>query len=78
MLDQCLDFSRKIMRMRLPDPSDKNFATVLRMKKEITAAVFTTTARVRDQMLRPTTDDGMEAVLAEIKRKGGEDVDIFS
>jgi hypothetical protein len=66
------------MRMRLPDPSDKNFATVLRMKKEITAAVFTTTARVRDQMLRPTTDDGMEAVLAEIKRKGGEDLDIFS
>lgn len=64
--------------MKLPDPSDKSFAVILRMKKEITAAVFTTTARVRDQMLRPTNDDGMEAVLAALREHEKAPIDIFS
>lgn len=75
------------MKMPIPRADDKNFATVIRMKKEITATVFTTTARVRDGMLRPTGDDEMEAVLEELNGMGEgaqpkdepfEDIDIFS
>ena len=69
LLEECLAFSRKIMKMKIPKPEDKSFAVVLRMKKEITSAVLTTTARVREQMLRPDTNDGMEDVLAELARR---------
>lgn len=66
------------MDMPLPDVDEKHFARVLAIKQQMAQSIFTTTARVRDTLLRPGTDDGMSRVLAEVRAARGESIDLFS
>lgn len=68
MLEKSLNFYEQILDMPLPDVDDKTFGKVLQLKQQAAASVFTITARVRAQALRPVEDDGMEAVLAAIRQ----------
>jgi len=64
-------FAREIMELPL-NPSDKHFAKLLQVKTVITQAVFTATTRVRPGDLREKDDDGVGALLAEIRAADGE------
>lgn len=65
--------------MEMPDSDEKAFARVLSAKQAVMQSAFTTTARLRDGLLRPANDDGMAKVLAAMKKASGEDdVDIFA
>lgn len=66
--------------MDTPQPTDKNFGKVLQIKQQVAQSLLTTTVRVRDSLLRPTSDDGFAAVRAAIdaaEEPDDEDVDIF-
>ena len=61
-----MDHAKEIMRMEL-NADHKNFARLLSAKQSVLASVFTATARVRDGLLRPSSDDGLDDILARIK-----------
>lgn len=61
----------------MPDPDEKTFSKVLQTKQQVAQSAFVTTARIRDQLLRPANDDGMAKVLAAMAKASGEP-DIFS
>lgn len=62
-----MDFAEYIMRLEV-DVNHKQFARVLAIKQSVSSSILTATARVRAGLLRPTNDDGLAAVLAEISR----------
>jgi hypothetical protein len=64
-----MDHAKAVMAMEL-NPEHKNFARLMSAKQSVLASVFTATARVRDGLLRPSNDDGLDDILARIK--GGE------
>lgn len=69
--------------MDIPDPDERTFGKVLQIKQQVAQSLFTTTARVRDGLLRPATNDGMDAVLAAVRQAQNDDradaaIDIFS
>lgn len=61
--------AREIMEMQL-NPEHKHFARMLSAKQSMAASILTATARVRDGLLRPNSDDGLDALLARIKGTG--------
>lgn len=63
--------ARQVMEMPL-DPNHKHFAKVLQIKTTITQAVFTATTRVRPGDLREKDDDGVGALLDEVRKESGE------
>lgn len=67
-----LKFAADVMAMPMPDVDERNFVHVLRLKQQIAQSVLTTTARVRDQILRPANDDDMEVVFAALRKARGE------
>ena len=73
------------MNLPMPATDDKNFGKVLAVKQAMAQSIFTTTARVRDSLLRPAQDDGFEAVKEAMRRAENDDrepepvvIDIFS
>jgi hypothetical protein len=66
-----LAFARQVMEMKL-DPEHKNFPKVLSVKQAIAQSMLTATARVRDGLLKPREDDGMDEVLRRIRGEAGE------
>ncbi len=64
--------------MDLPDPDERHFNKVLTAKQQMTASIFTTTARVRDQLLKPANDDGLAKVLEAVRVARAGPVDLFS
>jgi hypothetical protein len=67
-----LGFAREIMEMDL-DPENKHFAKILSAKQAITQSMLTATARIRAGLLKPSEDDGMDEVLAALKKTAGEE-----
>ncbi len=72
------------MNLPIPPAEDKNFGKVLAVKQAMAQSIFTTTARVRDSLLRPNEDDGFEAVKEALRRAENDDrepeekIDVFS
>lgn len=64
-------FAREVMELPL-SPTDKNFAKILAVKLAITQTVFTATTRVRPGDLREQDDDGVGALLEEVRREGAD------
>jgi hypothetical protein len=62
-----MDHAKAVMAMEL-NPEHKNFARLMSAKQSVLASVFTATARVRDGLLRPSSDDGLDDILAGLKR----------
>jgi hypothetical protein len=62
-----LNFAERVMKMKLA-PDHKHFARVLGIQQSIASSLLTVTARVNAGNLRPTNDDGLAALLAEINR----------
>lgn len=57
--------------MALPlNPNDKNFPKILAIKQAVSSSILTATARVRAGDLRPTNDDGLSALLDQVKGQG--------
>jgi len=78
-----MKFVEDVMDMDIPDPDERTFGKVLQIKQQVAQSLFTTTARVRDGLLRPATNDGMDAVLAAVRQAQNDDradaaIDIFS
>lgn len=75
-----MSFVEDIMDMPMPKAEDKNFGKVLQIKQQVAQSLLTTTVRVRDSLLRPTSDDGFAAVRAAIDAVEDleDDVDIFA
>jgi hypothetical protein len=71
LLGMSLAFARQVMEMKL-DPEHKNFPKVLSVKQAIAQSMLTATARVRDGLLKPREDDGMDEVLRRIRGEAGE------
>lgn len=67
-----LGFAREIMEMDLNEDS-KHFAKILSAKQAITQSMLTATARIRAGLLKPSEDDGMDEVLAALKKTAGEE-----
>jgi hypothetical protein len=65
---------RDILQLEL-NPEHKNFLRVLSAKQAASSSVLTATARVREGLLRPVNDDGVEALLRRVKGTGGVRVD---
>jgi hypothetical protein len=61
-----MDHAKAVMAMEL-NPEHKNFARLMSAKQSVLASVFTATARVREGLLRPSSDDGLDDILARIK-----------
>ena len=61
-----LKYVRDILELEL-NPEHKNFLRVLSAKQAASSSVLTATARVRDGLLRPVNDDGVEALLRRVK-----------
>ena len=61
-----MDHAKAVMQMEL-NPEHKNFARLMSAKQSVLASVFTATARVREGLLRPSSDDGLDDILARIK-----------
>lgn len=61
-----MNFVRDVMEMPVPPPTDKTFGKVLQIKQQVAQSLMTTTVRVRDGLLRPTSDDGFDRVRAAI------------
>ncbi len=61
-----MTFAREIMEMEL-NPEHKHFLKVMAAKQSVMASVFTATARVREGLLRPVDNDGLDAMLGRIK-----------
>lgn len=63
---QSLLFAQQVMEMQL-DPDDRNFPKILAVKQQIAASVLTATVRTRPGDLREREDDGIGALLAEVR-----------
>jgi len=50
--------------MELPDADDRTYGKVLSLKQSVMASVLTATARVRDGLLRPANEEGLDDLLA--------------
>lgn len=62
--------------MALPlNPDDKNFPKILAIKQAVSSSILTATARVRAGDLRPTNDDGLSALLDQVKGHAPPDED---
>lgn len=66
-------FAEQILEMPMPKADDKTFAKVLSIKQAVAQSVFTTTARVRDGLLRPASDDGFAKVQEAMRRAQNDD-----
>ncbi len=55
------------MNLQMPDFDERNFARVLAAKQQMSMAIFNITARVRDEVLRPVSQDGFKAVLEAVR-----------
>jgi hypothetical protein len=73
LLHGALAVAKGILAMPIPATDDKNFGKVLQLKQQVAQSIFTTTARVRDQLLRPAQDDGFSKVQAAIKKAQSND-----
>ena len=67
--------AKAVMEMELPDPASPNFKIVMSAKQAAMQSIFTTTARVRDGLLRPAQDDGFDRVRAAIAAAENDDLD---
>lgn len=72
-----MTFASQVMAMKL-DPDHKNFPKILATKQAIASSMLTATARVRDQLLKPSVDDGFSKVLAAISAGEDEDDELFA
>lgn len=61
-----LKFAEEIMGMPLPDVDNKNFGKVLSIKQAVASSLLTVTARINGGTLRPTGDDGLADLLAQL------------
>ncbi len=61
-----LKFAEEIMDMPLPDVDNKNFGKVLSIKQAVASSLLTVTARINGGTLRPTGDDGLADLLAQL------------
>lgn len=60
-------FAKQIMELPL-DPNDKDFVKILRVKQTIAASILTATVRVRSADIRDEDDDGVDKLLAEVRK----------